>query len=304
MQQRTFKEEILYQWNYGGMHIRLIGVNLAVFVFIGTILMLGRLFFGQNAYIITNIIESIFMLRGDFTGLLFRPWGLFTSIFAHFDFMHFLFNMVFLYFASQLFLRYFSSSRLLYTYILGGVLGGLFQIIAYSIFPELKNTLTYVVGASGSVMAIFMAAAFYRPMEEIFLFGLLRIKMIYIAGIFILLDVLRLGATDNIAHFAHLGGIVFGIWSIRNLHSSNNVVTWFQRTVDNLIKSWKKEPKLKARKGGKTSHFNTKNDDEFMSDKKAKQEQIDKILDKISKSGYDSLSKKEKQILFDQSNNG
>ena len=302
--QRSITDEIKYQWKYGGIHIKLIGVNLAVFLFIGILIVFGRLIFGEEQNIMVPIIYEIFTLHGNFTGFLARPWGLFTSIFAHFELFHFLFNMVFLYFVSMLFLRYFSSSRLLYTYILGGILGGIFQIIAYSIFPALQGVSTYVVGASGSVMAIFMAVAFYRPMEEVHLFGIFKVKMILLAGIFILMDLFRLGTTDNVAHFAHLGGIVFGIWSIQKMNHPNNAITWMQRTVENIKRSLKKEPKMKVKKGGNKKAYNTMSDEDYNAYKKAKQEKIDAILDKISKSGYDSLTKKEKELLFDQSKNG
>lgn len=298
MQQRTFTEEIKYQWNYGGPHIRLIGINLAVFIFIGTLLVIGRLFFADSGVRMLKFVQDIFTLHGNFSGFLWRPWGIVTSIFAHFSFFHFLFNMVFLYFASLLFLRYFSEKRLMYTYIMGGLLGGIFQIVAYSIIPNLQGQQTYVVGASGSVMAIFMAVAFYRPNESIRLFGILPVKMIWLALAFILIDLLRLGANDNIAHFAHLGGIAFGIWSIQNLHSSNNIVTRAERFIDNWKSNNAAKKNLKVKKGGNQSHYQTK------SKSSVEQDEIDRILDKISKSGYDSLNKKEKETLFNQSKNG
>ena len=301
--QRSISEEIKYQWKYGGILIRLIGINLIVFLVIGIITVFGRLVYGEANNLVVPLINEVFTLHGNFQGFIRRPWGVITSIFSHFDLFHFLFNMIFLYFAGLMFLRYFSSSRLLYTYVLGGVLGGLFQIIAYSVFPALQGVPSYVLGASGSVMAIFMAVAFYRPMEEVLLFGVFRLKMIFIAGGFILIDLMRLGTMDNVAHFAHLGGIAFGIWSIQKLNHPHNVITWLQRLIENLRRSLKKQPKMKVRKGGKPD-YNTRSDDEFKDYQKAKQEEIDAILDKISKSGYDSLTKKEKETLFNQSKNG
>jgi hypothetical protein len=143
-------------------------------------------------------------------------------------------------------------------------------------------------------------------MEEIRLFGVLPIKMIFLAGFFILMDLLRLGTMDNVAHFAHLGGIAFGIWSIRNLSSPNNLVTVIQRYVEGIGASLKGGKKLKVKRGGKNTTskpYDTRSDEEYQAYKKKKQAEIDAILDKISKSGYDSLTKKEKQILFDQSKN-
>ncbi|WP_107040263.1 rhomboid family intramembrane serine protease [Brumimicrobium mesophilum] len=306
---RNFSDEIKYRWKHGGMHIKLMGVNLVVFILINMLLVFGSLSVSNGASNpLTSFVYNFFTLRGDILGFLTHPWGIITSIFAHFDFMHIAFNMLFLYFISSFFLMYFSNQRMLYTYILGGIMGGIFQILAYSIFPALQGTQTYVVGASGAVNAVFMAAAFYRPMAEVHLFGIVRVKMIYLAGIFILMDLLQMGSSDNVAHFAHLGGAAFGIWSIHKVTSKNNVVNFVQVTVDNFKASFnnKGKPKMKAHKGGKsTTQSSTKTkkqtDEEYNFSKKQKQAEIDAILDKISKSGYDSLTKREKQVLFDQS---
>lgn len=300
--ERSISDEIKYQWKHGGMHIKLIGVNLVVFLFIGLLIVFGRLSTTGPDNPVVPVLHDVFTLQGSPKGFITHPWGIVTSIFAHFELFHFIFNMLFLYFISKFFLMYFSNKRMLYTYVLGGIFGGIFQILAYSIFPALQGSEVFVVGASGSVMAIFMAAAFHRPMAEVYLFGVVKLKMIFIAGIFILMDLLRMGSTDNVAHFAHLGGIAFGIISIQKIHSKNNIVNWTQRTVENIQKSFKGEPRMKVKKGGaQKKKYNTRSDEDYNRHKKATQEQIDAILEKISKSGYDSLTKKEKQILFDQS---
>ena len=305
---RSFIDEIKYQWKHGGMHIKLIGVNLAVFVVIKFILAIGALTVTQgSANPAEYLIRNIFTLRGDVYGFLTHPWGLFTSIFAHFGFMHLLFNMIFFYFIARFFLMYFSTQRMLYTSILGGLAGGLAQIAAYSIFPALQGIPTFVVGASGAVNAIFMAAAFYRPMAQVHLFGVLKVRMIYIALTFFLLDLFQMGGSDHVAHFAHLGGAIFGFISIYKVGSRKNVINASQRFVKRLKATFKSQPpKMKAHRGGKNrtashSSTQTQTDEEYNLQKKKQQEEIDKILDKISKSGYDSLTKKEKQILFDQS---
>jgi membrane associated rhomboid family serine protease len=304
---RNFSDEIKYQWKHGGMHIKLIGVNLAVFVLINILIVFGALSVSSGSSSpLSTFVYNFFTLRGDFFGFLTHPWGIITSIFAHFEFMHLAFNMLFLFFISKFFLMYFSNQRLLYTYILGGIMGGLFQIAAYSLFPALQGTQTFVVGASGAVNGIFMAAAFYRPMAIVHLFGMIKVKMIYLAGIFILMDLIQMGGSDNVAHFAHLGGAAFGILSIRNINSKNNIINFARVTVENIKASFSGKPKMKAHKGGrsKTNYSANKQKqtaEEYNLSKKQKQAQVDAILDKISKSGYDSLTKKEKQILFDQS---
>ncbi len=304
---RSFLDEIKYQWKHGGMHIKLIGVNLAVFIVIKFILVTGALMVPQGSVNPAEyLLRDIFTLRGDFYGFLTHPWGLFTSIFAHFGFMHILFNMIFFYFISRFFLMYFSNQRMLYTYILGGLTGGLAQIAAYSIFPALQGIPTFVVGASGAVNAIFMAAAFYRPMVQVHLFGAIKVRMIYIALFFFLADLFQMGGSDHVAHFAHLGGALFGFLSIYKVGARNNVINAAQRFVKRLKATFKNQPKMKAHRGGKNRNTGftsaqAQTDEEYNLQKKKQQEEIDKILDKISKSGYDSLTKREKQILFDQS---
>lgn len=301
---RSFIEEIKYQWKYGGMHIKLIGINIAVFLFINLFIILGGLSInsGQSNPSLP-ILNSIFALHSDFMGFITHPWGLFTSIFAHYGFMHIAFNLFAFYFIAKIFLMYFSNQRMLYTYILGGISGGILQIIAYNVFPALQGNGVFVVGASGAINAVFMAAAFYRPMAEVRLFGILPIKMIYLAFGFILLDLLQMGS-GQVAHFAHLGGAIFGYLSIYHIDSKNNIIYIAQNFMMQFKEKFSKigEPKMKATKGGGSyNDAKEQTDEDYNLNKKKKQEEIDKILDKISKSGYESLSKKEKQILFDQS---
>ena len=201
-----------------------------------------------------------------------------------------------------MFEQLFDQKRLLYTYLLGGFFGGLFELLAHSIFPALQGSATVVVGASGSIMAIFSAIAFYRPNMTVMLFGLFPVRIIIIAGIFILSDLVSLGTADNTAHFAHIGGVVLGMLSIRSIHSSRNIINRAQFVGDRISLFFQgifqRKPKMKVTKGGGRT---VKRDEDYALEAKQRQEKIDKILDKISKSGYDSLSKAEKDFLFQQS---
>lgn len=313
MNERNFIEELKYQWKYGGTHIQLIGVNLIVFIFIGVLSVFGRLIFKSNSNLLDQFSADLFVLHGDPMGLATHPWGLFTSIFAHFDILHFLFNMLFLFFAGRIFLTYFSGARLFYTYLIGGLMGGVVQVLAHIIFPGLEGQSVFVVGASGSIMAIFIAVAFYRPNTTINLFGVFPVRLIFLAILFVLQDFLSLGRPDDVAHFAHLGGALIGFLSIQNLNEKKNVISAVERFGERLKdrftalerKNKRSKSKLKAQKGGAyKAGYDTRSDEEYNQFKKAQQEELDRILDKISKAGYDSLTKKEKQVLFDQSRNG
>lgn len=295
MNNRNFLDEIKHQYQYGGMHIKLIFVNAIVFLVIGLLSVIGRLLLLPDVEL---FLANIFTLQSDFSSFLFKPWGLITSIFAHFGFLHLIFNMMMLFFAGKLFESYFGSYRLLAIYLLGGVTGGLFEILAHSFVPALANQSSVIVGASGSIMAIFIGLAFYKPNLVVSLFGLLDLKIIYLALIYIVYDFLSLGLNDGTAHFAHLGGAIIGLLAAQKTNSSSNIIVRFEQFIRNFEKIIKGQGLPK-----KTKPVKHMTDEEFNVTKKANQHKIDEILDKISKSGYESLSKAEKEFLFKQSKN-
>jgi hypothetical protein len=210
--------------------------------------------------------------------------------------------MLFLYFSGRMFEQLFDAKRLWYTYLFGGIAGGIFEIMAHTIFPALQNSQIVIVGASGSIMAIFMALAFYRPNLNVMLFGILPVRLIFLALFFLISDLISLGMNDGVAHFAHLGGAIFGALTIRNLTNRNNLMNVIQRWGDLFIK-WLNSIIKTSPKQPKRSNARMKTDEEYNTEKKSKQEKIDQILDKISKSGYESLTRQEKDFLFNQSKN-
>jgi len=299
--QNTFLEDLKHQYKYGGMTIRLVFINVILFLSIRILSVFAGLTSGSGELFIAKYITPIFGLHTDLTEFITHPWTLFTSMFTHYGFWHLLWNMVFLYFAGKLFEQLFDQKRLLYTYILGGIFGGLLEIIAHIAFQKLQFTNDIVIGASGSVMAVFVAIAFYRPNLKVNMFGVFPVRIIVLAAIFILMDLLNLDKADGTAHFAHLGGAILGFISIQNLHSSRNVVTAFQMMAQKTLQLFEKknhQPRMKVKKGG---NVRMKTDEEYNQEAKHKQEMTDAILDKISKSGYESLTKKEKEFLFNQS---
>jgi membrane associated rhomboid family serine protease len=303
MDDKNIFQDLKYRFQYGGMHVKLLFVNAIVFIFIGFLHVFTRLLGNIEFQQTTGIyLHDIFALQADFLGLITKPWGLITSIFSHFEFMHFLFNMLFLFFAGQLYEQLFGGKKLLNIYILGGIAGGILEIVAHELFPALSNAQSIVVGASGSIMAIFIAAAMYRPNTKIMLFGILPIRIIVLAGIYFIYDLLSLGMPDGTAHFAHIGGGIIGIISVRTMDKPNNILTRFTRFTDKVFMLFsrdffRKKNNFKVERGGRPL-----TDEEFIARKKENQAKIDAILDKISKSGYESLSSKEKEFLFNQSN--
>lgn len=293
-QKRNLFEELKFQLKSGTMTNKLVIVNICVFLLIHLLFALEKI---SGVSFISILIQKTFTLDATLIGALSMPWGFITSIFAHFDLMHIFSNLIFLYFAGNLFERYFNSRMLLLTYLFGGLAGGLGEVISTTLlFPNEYHT---VLGASGSVMAIFAALAFYSPNTKVFLFGVLPVRLFVLALFFLANDLIGIGnANDHIAHFAHLGGALFGFLAMQNLNSSKNILTKIDELSKRIRETFKRIGKAKPKKR------RTKSDEEYNYEKKNKQDQTDLILDKISKSGYDSLSKKEKDFLFNQSKNG
>lgn len=282
----SFLEEIKIDLK-NKMFMKLIFINISVFVFIQLLSVVSRLT-GVNS---VELKQTLFSLNTNLPDFLYTPWGLFTSIFSHFGFWHLLFNMVFLYFVGKLAEYYLGSKSVLIIYILGGIFGGIFEIIAHQIFPLLNIMNNLIVGASGSVMALFIAVAIHRPNTQVSVYGLFDIKIIWLAVFYFVLDVIKIGSLDNIAHIAHIGGAITGFVLLSN---NGNLLA---KSL-NLFKS-KPKTNLKVKQGGRPI-----TDDDYNYIKKENEELTNKILDKISKSGYESLTKAEKEFLFKQSKNG
>ncbi|MBI2258279.1 MAG: rhomboid family intramembrane serine protease [Flavobacteriia bacterium] len=284
----TFWNELKRNYIAGGSTVKLIVWNSIIFLFIQLLLLFSRL--SQNEDL-NQFVFNFFTLNTNLSEFIYRPWGIITSFFSHFLFFHWLFNMLMLYFAGQLFERYFSSKKIVILYFLGGIFGGIFEILAHLFFPQI-SPVTSVVGASGSIMAIFIGLAFYKPQLKVSLFGAFELKIIYLAFIYLFYELISIGIPDGTAHFAHIGGAFIGWLVVKNVYSPTNLLN----LIETFYSSHKRNKiRVKAKPVKKMS------DEEFNYEKKKKQEKIDEILDKISKSGYDSLTKSEKEYLFSQS---
>lgn len=279
---------------------KLIAVNTAVFLILIVVQIITTL------YLDTETLRTI----GEYIAgppathlewILFRPWTLFTQMFTHIDPLHFIFNMLSLYFVSRIFTHFLGEQRLLLTYLMGGIFGYLFHVFCYSVFPLFQELPQQgVIGASGAIVAIFTAVAIHQPKYRVKFFGIIPVSLIVLAILYIFIDLSRAGSADGVAHMAHLGGGIFGALSVIKVNSPNNFMNRFQRWLSKfkLPKlSLKRKPKMKVYKG----EAKNMSDEEYNVSKKAHQDRIDAILDKISKKGYEGLTKEEKQILFDES---
>lgn len=284
----------------GNIYMRLIFINAGIFI-VTTLVTVFLQLFNRS---IPQLFD-LFELPASFERLISQPWSIITYMFMHAGFMHILFNMLWLYWFGSLFLYFFSAKHLRGLYILGGIFGGLLYMIAYNVFPFFSQVIetTTLVGASASVLAIVAATAYREPnyRVQLFLFGTVRLK--YLALIVIGSDLLFITSENAGGHLAHLGGALGGVLFAFCLAKGIDLTSWINKLLDGIvsifcIKSWKRKPKMKVEYN---NTFNRKQDYNYNAQKKAQSDEVDRILEKLKKSGYDSLTTEEKKNLFDAS---
>ncbi len=281
-----------YQFKSATIIIKLIVINIALFL-IATI---G----GWIFKIAPGAFMDWFVLPVDPSSLILKPWSILTYSFLHFGFWHIFWNMLVLYWFGQYVLNLFTEKRFLTIYLLGAICGGLLFVLAYNLFPVLNNTLAYLIGASAAVRAIMIFIAAYTPNTEVRIF-FFNVKLWQIGVFVVLSDLIQIPSSGNAGGLiAHLGGALFGYVYALQLKKGNDIGEWFEKIMEgiaNLFKPKKKSP-LRTVHKSKTYKTTTKKTSTSRSNKTPNQKQIDAILDKISKSGYDSLTKEEKDFLF------
>ena len=226
-------------------------------------------------------------LSPDILTFIFTPWTIITYGFIHGSISHILWNMILLYFSSRFFLNLFSAEKFLNTYFLGIILGGIIFLFSFSIFPVFKNSYANLIGSSAGVMSVLIFVCTYSPDQEIrIIFFNLKLKYLGIA--LVLIDIIQIPSGNAGGNLAHLGGSLFGFIYANQLKNGNDIALFFEKFLFSFYKFFKKPVRLK------TVHKN-KNLNQTSIDK---QKRVDDILDKISNSGYDSLTKEEKDFLF------
>ena len=244
-------------------------------------------------FFLLNITSSAYMdwlqLSPNLGTFITRPWTLLTYSFIHSGFFHLLWNMVLLFYAGRLLVNLFTDRIFINNYFLGVISGGLIFIGSYALFPVFSGTYPPMVGASAGVMAVFIFICTYTPNQEIRFF-FVNLKLKYLGLAFFFLDVIQIPYGNAGGHLAHIGGAVLGFFYARQLGVGRDIGTGFENVWQAVFK--RKQLKTVYRAPQNKSTTTKKRDDSNHQNK------IDAILDKISKSGYDSLSKEEKDYLF------
>jgi membrane associated rhomboid family serine protease len=287
-------DDIKGTFRHGSSLTRLIYINIAVFIVI-TLSAAAGFLFGNP--LIPKKLVGLLSVPSDVTSLLYKPWTLLSYMFVHKDVWHILFNMLWLYWFGIIFLEYLDQRKLVAVYLLGGLAGAVIYITSFNIFPVFRDVVheSVAIGASASVMAVVVAIAAYVPdyVVHLFLFGRVKIKYMALA-IFILTSVVDFSVNSG-GKLAHIGGALFGYLYTINLRQGRDIGKRFNSIIDSLVTLFRPRKKLKV------THKKPASEYEYNRMKNEHQVKINSILDKISKGGYDSLTKEEKEILFRES---
>jgi membrane associated rhomboid family serine protease len=287
-------DDIKLTFRNGSNLTRLIYINIAVFVLMTIVAVIGFLL--NNPEIQDKALD-IFSVPASLNALLLRPWTLITYMFTHKGIWHILFNMLWLYSFGRIFLEYLDGRKLVAVYLLGGISGALVYILSFNIFTVFTGVVadSVAIGASASVMAVVIAIAAYVPDYTVQLIFLGRIKIKYLAlAIFIFTSVMDFSINSG-GKLAHIGGAFFGYFYTMNLRHGRDMGKGFNRILDFFATLFKPRKKLKV------THKKVATEYDYNAIKVEHQKQINHILDKISKGGYDSLTKEEKETLFKES---
>jgi membrane associated rhomboid family serine protease len=287
-------DEIKLTFRNGSNLTRLIYINIAVFVLLTIVAVIGFLL---NDTFISGKALDLFSVPASFNALILRPWTLITYMFTHKDIWHILFNMLWLYWFGRIFLEYLDGRKLVAVYLLGGICGALVYILSFNIFPVFTGIVadSVAIGASASVMAVVISIAAYVPDYTMNLLLLGRIKIKYMAlAIFILTSILDFSVNSG-GKLAHIGGAFFGYFYIMNLRHGHDIGKGINRIIDFFATLFKPRKKLRV------THKKVPDEFEYNKIKAEHQKRINRILDKISKGGYDSLTREEKETLFKES---
>jgi len=302
-----FSDNLKKTFRQANVLMQFIYINIGVFIFVILFTLVCKLF-NIDAGFILRYLE----MPSTFYHFLRQPWTIITYMFLHYDLLHILFNMLWLYWFGRIFLTLFNGRQLGGLYILGGIGGGLLYLLAFNIFPYFDRFAqpSYMLGASASVLAIVVAPAITAPNYPLRLFIFGEVKLKYIAIISVLLDVYYLSVTPENAggHIAHLGGALVGLLFSLRLSKGKDITLFINKGIDWFWNIFEKKPKMTVTYNNpkkKSSSERTKSESRQRQNNKSNlqdEDELNRILEKLKHSGYDSLSAEERKKLFNASN--
>ncbi len=288
-------DEIKESFKQGNTLHKLIYLNLGLFLAVN---ILRIVFLLSNAPELNETFLRYLAIPSNLQVLVRRPWTVITYMFLHEGFLHILFNLLWLYWFGTVFIHELGAKKLLSTYLLGGLAGGLLFVLFYNLFPVFNQVKegAIALGASASVMAVVVAVATYRPERKMHMMFIGPVKIGYIAlAMFVVTSLLEF--SDNTGgKIAHIGGALIGFLFAYYYRQGKDIMRGFDRMMDHIA-TWFKP----AKPNMKVTHKRPANDLEYNKQKREEQKEVDEILEKISKGGYDSLTSREKELLFKMS---
>jgi len=281
-------DDLKLQYKIGGIVTRLLFWNVALFV-------IPWLFFELLSLLgITIDYMQYLSLSSNPADLLWKPWSLFSYAFFHTGILHILFNMMVLNFSGRLFMTYFTSKQLFGLYVLSAIFAG----ISYVLIFYLLNINAPIVGASAAIMAILVATTTYYPLMDLRLLIIGNVKLWHVTAVIVVIDLMQLRSENMGGHISHLAGAMFGFIFIKLLQNGTDLSAAVSRFIDFFTKLFQKNTASPFKKVHKNYSRPVVKSVSKIVTKDKSQQQIDEILDKISQSGYDSLSNEEKEFLF------
>ena len=281
-------DDLKLQYKTGGIITRLIFFNVALFVF-------PWLFFALLSLLgITIDYMQYVSLSSNPALLLWKPWSLLSYSFFHSGIMHIVFNMIVLNFSGRLFMTYFTSKQLFGLYVLSAIFAGISYILVFYVL----NINAPIVGASAAIMAILVATTTYYPLMDLRLLIIGNVKLWHVTAVIIIVDLMQLRSGNMGGHISHLAGAFFGFIFIKLLQNGTDLSKIVSGVIGFFTNLFKKDSSTPFKKVHKNYSKPLEKSVSKIITKDKSQQQIDEILDKISQSGYDSLSKEEKEFLF------
>lgn len=305
-------DDVKTRYKSGSLLMRLIYINIAVFVVLRVVGFVSFLATGSSA----NLVQWV-ELPSSFHYFLRQPWTLITYMFSHYDVMHILFNMLWLYWLGRIFLELFTPRQLGGLYLLGGLGGAALYLACYNLIPHLSSQQSLMLGASASVLAIVVGLTLYRPDYQVSLlfFGSISLKWIAIITVFI--DIIGIESDNMGGHIAHLGGALMGLWYGLSIKRGHDITSWINRCIDSVVMLFKNrpansQPRRDSTRGSSFNYHKSTNDATSSpassensspnnSTSVVDEEKLDEILGKLKQSGYAALTDEEREFLFNAS---
>ncbi len=288
-----WQQNLRYKYATSSVLEKIIALNVLLFVLTFVFKTIGFFFKMQGDFFVEWLV-----FPSDPFNFIMQPWSIVTYAFLHSGFFHILFNLFVLYFSGRIFLDFYAPQKMINFYILGAIFGALVFMLSFNLFPVFETLgSSRLIGSSAAVMAILIGVATKVPNYGLRLLLIGNVKLWQVALVFVILDFIRIPFGNPGGHLAHLGGAFIGYYYTKQLEKGNDIGSFVSSTLAYFQSLF--DGTRRSKRNMKTVHKSDKKKSNFSGSKSEKQKKVDQILEKIGKSGYESLSKEEKDFLFD-----